>query len=228
MSGTHPRLLPWPGPDGQPSYLVTDDTNSYLSLLADEMEEVQLSAADAVLRHATDMLGDEDASSYELRCAGRRLSEALRDTLRIAESRGARLTCGPGGTNAASGTRRRLLPWPGPGGQPSYLVSDDGNSHVSLLADQMEEAQLSTAETVLRLAVELLGEARVSVCELRCAGHRLCESLRDALRASESRGGRLSGGVGADSDAEADVDGDGKSRRSAVCRDGRPGGEAPS
>nr|WP_274918818.1 hypothetical protein [Streptomyces sp. WZ-12] len=138
------------------------------------------------------------------------------------------MECGPGRPDAASGTRRRLLPWPGPGGQPSYLVSDDGDSHVSLLADQMEQAQLSTAETVLRLAVELLGEARVSGCELRCAGHRLCESLRDALRASESRGGRLFGSADTGGGLDNGMDGEGKSRREAVRRDGRPGGAAPS
>ncbi|MEE6268175.1 hypothetical protein V2E29_21370 [Streptomyces diastatochromogenes] len=189
----HPRLLPWPGPAGQPSYLVTDDSNSYLSLLADEMEEVQLSAAEAVLRHATEMLGDQEASAYELRCAAHRLCETLRDALRVAESRGARLACDRGGPAAETGICRRLLPWPGPGGQPSYLVSDDSNSHVSQLADRMEEEQLSTAQTVLRLATELLGEPKASASELRSAGSRLRESLCDALRVAESRGERLSG-----------------------------------
>ncbi|WP_411141320.1 hypothetical protein [Streptomyces sp. x-80] len=197
---------------------MSDDTNSYLSLLADEMEEVQLSAAEAVLRHTTEMLGDEEASTYELRCAGRCLCESLRDALRVAESRGARLACGLGGPDPAQGdgdavSTRRLLPWPDPAGQPSYLVSDDTNSHVSQLADQMEEEQLNTAETVLRLAADLLREAKASSCELRCAGHRLCESLRDALRVAESRGGRLSG--------VADVDDDGGSPSEAVHDHGR-------
>ncbi|WP_345790166.1 hypothetical protein [Streptomyces sp. L-9-10] len=59
---THPRLLPWLGPSGQRSYLVTDEGgDSYLWQLADEMEAVQLGAGEAVLGHAAEMLNDHKA-----------------------------------------------------------------------------------------------------------------------------------------------------------------------
>nr|WP_037728972.1 hypothetical protein [Streptomyces scopuliridis] len=90
---THPRLLPWLGPAGQRSYLVTDESgDSYLSQLADEMEAVQLGAGEAVLGHAAEMLSDHKVEAWELRFLGHRLCEALRDALRVAESRGGRLS----------------------------------------------------------------------------------------------------------------------------------------
>lgn len=85
------RLLPWPGEDGQRSYLVTEDGQSYLSTLANEMEEVQLRTGDTLLDHAAAMLLDDKVSTRELRFLSTRLSEALRDALRVAESRGSRL-----------------------------------------------------------------------------------------------------------------------------------------
>ncbi|MFE5842253.1 hypothetical protein ACFQ7N_11455 [Streptomyces niveus] len=88
---TQARLLPWPGEDGQRSYLVTGDCRSYLSTLANEMEEVQLRAGVTLLDHAAAMLRDDKVSTRELRFLSTRLSEALRDALRVAESRGSRL-----------------------------------------------------------------------------------------------------------------------------------------
>ncbi|GGK13037.1 hypothetical protein GCM10011583_51240 [Streptomyces camponoticapitis] len=88
---TQARLLPWPGEDGQRSYLVTDDGQSYLSTLANEMEEVQLRTGETLLDHAAAMLRDNAVSTRELRFLSRRLSEALHDALRVAESRGSRL-----------------------------------------------------------------------------------------------------------------------------------------
>lgn len=88
---TQARLLPWPGEDGQRSYLVTNEGQSYLSTLANEMEEVQLQAGGTLLDHAAAMLGDDKVSTRELRFLSTRLSEALRDALRVAESRGSRL-----------------------------------------------------------------------------------------------------------------------------------------
>lgn len=88
---TQARLLPWPGEDGQRSYLVTEDGQSYLSTLANEMEEVQLRTGDTLLDHAAAMLLDDKVSTRELRFLSTRLSEALRDALRVAESRGSRL-----------------------------------------------------------------------------------------------------------------------------------------
>ncbi|WP_405500458.1 hypothetical protein [Streptomyces niveus] len=88
---TQARLLPWPGENGQRSYLVTGDGRSYLSTLANEMEEVQLQTGVTLLDHAAAMLRDDKVSTRELRFLSTRLSEALRDALRVAESRGSRL-----------------------------------------------------------------------------------------------------------------------------------------
>ncbi|MFD6989062.1 hypothetical protein [Streptomyces sp. NPDC059943] len=87
---TQARLLPWPGEDGQRSYLVTEDGQSYLSTLANEMEEVQLQTGGTLLDHAAAMLREDKVSTRELRFLSTRLSEALRDALRVAESRGSR------------------------------------------------------------------------------------------------------------------------------------------
>ncbi|MFI9233891.1 hypothetical protein [Streptomyces rimosus] len=84
----HPRLLPWPGLAGQRSYLVTDDNGGILSRLADEMEEVQLAMGAELLDHATEILEDRKAGALEFRFLSTRLCEALRDALRVAESRG--------------------------------------------------------------------------------------------------------------------------------------------
>ncbi|MFC9604739.1 hypothetical protein ACFTTN_14920 [Streptomyces niveus] len=88
---TQARLLPWPGEDGQRSYLVTEDGHSYLSTLANEMEEVQLRTGGTLLDHAAAMLREDRVSTRELRFLSAQLSEALRDALRVAESRGSRL-----------------------------------------------------------------------------------------------------------------------------------------
>ncbi|MFE3248450.1 hypothetical protein [Streptomyces sp. NPDC059209] len=88
---TQARLLPWPGGDGQRSYLVTDDGQSHLSTLANEMEEVQLRTGETLLDHAAAILRDNAVSTRELRFLSTRLSEALHDALRVAESRGSRL-----------------------------------------------------------------------------------------------------------------------------------------
>lgn len=88
---SQPRLLPWPGPSGQRSYLSTDDSNSPLSRLADEMEEVQIQTGVELLDHAAKLLEDQKANTIELRFLSTRLCEALRDALRVAESRGGRL-----------------------------------------------------------------------------------------------------------------------------------------
>lgn len=39
------RLLPWPGPEGKPCFLSTDDNSGHLSRLADSAEAVQLGVA---------------------------------------------------------------------------------------------------------------------------------------------------------------------------------------
>ncbi|MEV6316483.1 hypothetical protein [Streptomyces sp. NPDC051776] len=91
MSSTHyMRLLPWPGPEGKPCFVSTDGSG-YVSRLADQVEAIQLGMGADLLDHAESLLGDSSASKEQLRFLGDRLSEALRDGLRIAHSRGARL-----------------------------------------------------------------------------------------------------------------------------------------
>ncbi|MFD0167834.1 hypothetical protein ACFVJH_27390 [Streptomyces decoyicus] len=98
----------------------------------------------------------------------------------------------------------RLLPWPGPAGQRSYLATDDGDSALSRLADEMEEVQLQTGVELLDHAAKLLEDPKANAVELRFLSARLCEALRDALRVAESRGGRLPEPEPGDDDAERD------------------------
>lgn len=87
------RLLPWSGPDGQRCSLSSDEGGGYLSELADDMEAAQLDTGEELLRHTTELLnGPAEATAGELRFCVHRLCEALRDALRIAESRGGRVT----------------------------------------------------------------------------------------------------------------------------------------
>ncbi len=85
------RLLPWTDPEGKPCYLSSDDGNSPLNRRADAVEAVQVSMGARLLQHARPLLDDPKADARELRFLGDRLCEALRDVLRVAESRGARL-----------------------------------------------------------------------------------------------------------------------------------------
>ncbi|MGY5131900.1 hypothetical protein ACWGJW_05740 [Streptomyces nigrescens] len=84
------RLLPWSTPEGKPCFLAGDGTG-YVSRVADTVESVQLGMADDLLGHATDMLSDSKLSAGELRFLATELTAALRDTRRVAVSRGARL-----------------------------------------------------------------------------------------------------------------------------------------
>ncbi|MEV8391261.1 MULTISPECIES: hypothetical protein [unclassified Streptomyces] len=90
MDATHLRLLPWAGPEGKPCFLSSDG-HGRLSRLADDIEASQLGTAVELLGHAEAMLGDPKAGSGELRFLSSELTEALRDIVRVAESRGARL-----------------------------------------------------------------------------------------------------------------------------------------
>ncbi|MFE1909446.1 hypothetical protein ACFW96_38135 [Streptomyces gardneri] len=85
------RLLPWSGPDGKPCYLSTDDDSSFLSRLADSTEAIQLGLADNLVAHALKVLDDEQTDAEDLRSLSTDLVGALRDTLRVASSRGQRL-----------------------------------------------------------------------------------------------------------------------------------------
>ncbi|MFE0252572.1 hypothetical protein [Streptomyces sp. NPDC059010] len=89
MSGAE-RLLPWAGAEGKPCYLSSDGTG-YVSRVADQIESVQLGMADQLLDHAAELLAEHHVTSEELHYLAQRLSEALRDVKRVAESRGARL-----------------------------------------------------------------------------------------------------------------------------------------
>ncbi|MEU5032476.1 hypothetical protein [Streptomyces milbemycinicus] len=86
------RLLPWSDPDGKPCYLASDDGNSRLSRRADEIEALQMAMGQDLLRHACVLLEDRKADVRELRFLADRLCESLGDVLRVAESRGGRLT----------------------------------------------------------------------------------------------------------------------------------------
>jgi len=88
-------------------------------------------------------------------------------------------------------TSLQLLPWTSPEGKPCYLSADSGNSSLSRLADEMEEAQIANGVKVLGGAKAVMADPKVGVRELRFTAARLAESLRDLLRIAESRGQRL-------------------------------------
>ncbi|GGV89874.1 hypothetical protein GCM10015535_44730 [Streptomyces gelaticus] len=63
-----------------------------MSRLADRVEQAQLSLAGKLLDQAQGALSGPALNSYELQLLSAELTDALRGTLRVAESRGARLT----------------------------------------------------------------------------------------------------------------------------------------
>ncbi|MBT2381470.1 hypothetical protein J7E90_30280 [Streptomyces sp. ISL-111] len=85
------RLLPWPGPEGKPCYLSTDDPGGYMSRLAEDVEAIQLGTAADLLEEVSEALDDQDADPNDLRRLGHDLTGALRNVLRVAASRGHRL-----------------------------------------------------------------------------------------------------------------------------------------
>ncbi|WP_327661354.1 MULTISPECIES: hypothetical protein [unclassified Streptomyces] len=103
------RLLPWSGPEGKPCYLQTDDTDSYLSRLADNTEAVQLGMAAELLEYATDVLTERKASPDALRLLVTDLTRALQATLRVSVSRGHRLSL-PEPTSPGQGGEGPQLP----------------------------------------------------------------------------------------------------------------------
>lgn len=84
------RLLPWTGAGGKQCWVLGDGTG-YVSRMADNIESVQLGMAGDLLDHAAALLDDRRVTGAEYRYLANRLSEALRDVKRIAESRGGRL-----------------------------------------------------------------------------------------------------------------------------------------
>ncbi|MER7999280.1 hypothetical protein [Streptomyces sp. NPDC095613] len=91
------RLLPWTTPDGRPCYLSAAGPDSRMSRLADEVEEDLLASAEHLLADIKSPPAPaptsvpDDADPSELRRMVACLVDALRTTLRIAVSRGARL-----------------------------------------------------------------------------------------------------------------------------------------
>ncbi|WP_431043973.1 hypothetical protein ACQUSR_20155 [Streptomyces sp. P1-3] len=90
------RLLPWNSPDGKPCYVspAPDGCDGFVSDMADNVEAIQLRIGEELLLHTRKMLDDPCVPHREFRYASVRLSEALRDAVRIAHSRGARLEQG--------------------------------------------------------------------------------------------------------------------------------------
>ncbi|AIR99167.1 hypothetical protein [Streptomyces glaucescens] len=84
----------------------------------------------------------------------------------------------------------RLLPWTGADGKPCYLSSDDPHSPLSRLADDIEAAQLRSAEQVLAGAGAVLADAGAGERAVRFALTRAVESLEEVLRVAVSRGAR--------------------------------------
>ncbi|MEV0642287.1 hypothetical protein AB0I77_46710 [Streptomyces sp. NPDC050619] len=82
----------------------------------------------------------------------------------------------------------RLLPWTTPEGKPCYLSADDPHSRLSLLADDVEAAQLESGEQVLAGARAVLGDPKAGERAVRFALTRAAESLEEVLRVAVSRG----------------------------------------
>ncbi|WP_327403635.1 hypothetical protein OG194_28470 [Streptomyces sp. NBC_01288] len=91
-SGHLPRLLPWTTDDGKRCLLSADTEGGFLSRLADDFEAAQLGLGSDMVTEASTVLGNPMATHAEVRYATLRLSECLTDVLRIAESRGLRLS----------------------------------------------------------------------------------------------------------------------------------------
>lgn len=80
------------GPGGKPCYLSTDDPNSYMSRLADNVEAIQLGTAAALLERASETLDARDTDPNDLRRLVHDFTGVLRDVCRVAASRGHLLT----------------------------------------------------------------------------------------------------------------------------------------
>ncbi|MFJ6251478.1 MULTISPECIES: hypothetical protein [unclassified Streptomyces] len=72
--------------------MSTDDNESHLSNLADTLEATYLDLAAETLNHATEVLNLPKAGPEDLRAVSSELAEALAHVLRVAESRGQRLS----------------------------------------------------------------------------------------------------------------------------------------
>ncbi|WP_406271164.1 hypothetical protein OH779_32125 [Actinacidiphila glaucinigra] len=87
------RLLPWDGPNEKPAYTPDDNPEGMIARLADRMEREQLTAASDLLELARQMLAvGEPLAPEQSRFVVTRLCDVLSNTLRVAQSRGMRLT----------------------------------------------------------------------------------------------------------------------------------------
>ncbi|WDV52477.1 hypothetical protein PV963_19915 [Streptomyces coeruleorubidus] len=86
------RPLPWETDAGKPCFLSADDADGPLSRLADEVEADQLQDGADVLAGARAVLDDGKAGEYALRRALRTTTQVLGVVLRVADSRGIRLS----------------------------------------------------------------------------------------------------------------------------------------
>ncbi|MEV7418274.1 hypothetical protein [Streptomyces sp. NPDC089919] len=85
----------------------------------------------------------------------------------------------------------RLLPWSGPDEKPCFLSTDSEHSHLSRLADEIEEAYLAAAADLAGHALKIIATADVDSAELRDLAAGLSQSLSRTLRVAQSRGRRL-------------------------------------
>nr|WP_237519907.1 hypothetical protein [Streptomyces sp. HUCO-GS316] len=83
------------------------------------------------------------------------------------------------------------MPWTTPEGKPCYLSADSDHSRLSLIADDVEAAQLDPGQQVLEGARAVLADARAGEPAVRFALTRAMESLADVLRIAVSRGARM-------------------------------------
>ncbi|MDT3398132.1 hypothetical protein RKE29_16030 [Streptomyces sp. B1866] len=98
------RLLPWSGPEGEARFLVASSSAGARGIgrAADEMEALQMQMGAQWCGYARAVLADPRATREEVRYVTERLVGALRDVLRVADSRGRRLSPpGDGGGDAA-------------------------------------------------------------------------------------------------------------------------------
>jgi len=91
---------------------------------------------------------------------------------------------------ASTARKLRLLPWTTPEGKPCYLSTDRDDSTLSLLADDIEAAQLASGEQVLTGAGAVLADPKAGERAVRFALTRAVESLGDVLRIAVSRGAK--------------------------------------
>lgn len=87
MADSQFRLLPWNSPEGRRCYLSTDDPDSRMSRLADDVEAELLACGEGVLAGAREVLADESAGEVAVRFALRAATDSLRDVLLVAECR---------------------------------------------------------------------------------------------------------------------------------------------